>query len=831
MRRICFGVFLIALCTLALELLLTRVFDVILASNISYFIVTSAVFAMGLAGIYVSLRPLAAEKDIRPLASGLAVLLALVSASLVFVINHLPFNPDEMTKHPLLHLGYFVGIYVTLLIPFFLAGFIIVAVFSTYAAKIQTFYFWDLMGAGIGCALIVPFVPMIGPGGITFCVAGLALLAAALFTPNSKMALACVAAAVAVTAVPFTQMPKYIDFDNHMEHRGIVADKAAGRLEYTKWDPISKIEVLNKPWTPAEVAATGGWWTGGDRKHIAYDGGIQSSSFYKFDGDLPKLRADIERDRMVARTQFWQIAVIAADYLKRDTNANVLVVGSGGGHDTKAALTYGAGHVDAVEMVSAVVDLGKHQYASYIGNIFNNPKVNVQAGEGRSFIRSSHTQYDIIQIHSNYTSSSISQGNGAAGPQYLQTVEAYEEYFTHLKPDGILQIHHHLYPRMIATAAVAWKKLGRTDFERHVAVFTTPVENDLPTVLFKMDPWTSKEIDELKALLSPPGLDPFYSYTLVEDPLNPKADLLSHDFYSGDLPKSVSDKTPVKVTAVTDDSPYFNMYRKRWGIIAADPQNFITASMIQVVNDGTRFHGLIPLELVHLIGVGVVSIIFMCLFVFVPLRFSRVGREHGAKAAPLLVYFSCLGLAFITIELTFIQKFMQLVGSPLYTYSTVIFALLCSSGLGSLASARIAPSGTSRWRVPFAAIIVLLVAFVLLQSTLFRIGLSFDQLGRILFTTLIIFPIGFFLGMPFPLGVLSIEGRSRGAVAWAWGMNGAFTIIGGVSSVVLSVLYGFTVTLLTSTVVYLIAAIVYPKLSAAREVHTRAWVAGGQTVA
>jgi phage shock protein PspC (stress-responsive transcriptional regulator) len=62
-------------------------------------------------------------------------------------------------------------------------------------------------------------------------------------------------------------------------------------------------------------------------------------------------------------------------------------------------------------------------------------------------------------------------------------------------------------------------------------------------------------------------------------------------------------------------------------------------------------------------------------------------------------------------------------------------------------------------------------------------------------------------------------------------MNGAFTIIGGVSSVVLSVLYGFTVTLLTSTVVYLIAAIVYPKLSAAREVHTRAWVAGGQTVA
>src|SRR3974390_2384167 len=207
MRRICVGVFLVALSTLALELLLTRVFDVILASNISYFIVTSAVFAMGLAGIYVSLRPIASGRDIRPLVSGLAVLLAIVCASLVFAINHPPFNPDEITKHPLLQAAYFVGIYITLLIPFFLAGFIIVAVFSTYAVKIQTLYFWDLIGAGIGCALIVPLVPMIGPGGITFCIAGLALIAAALFSTNSRAAIAYVAVAVVVAAVPFTRMP------------------------------------------------------------------------------------------------------------------------------------------------------------------------------------------------------------------------------------------------------------------------------------------------------------------------------------------------------------------------------------------------------------------------------------------------------------------------------------------------------------------------------------------------------------------------------------------------------------------------------------------------
>jgi spermidine synthase len=831
MRRISFGLFLIALSSLALELLLTRVFDVILASNISYFIVTSAVFSIVLAGIYVSLRPLTPGKDIRPLVTGLAIVLACVAGSLVFLINALPFNPDEITKHPFIQLGYFIGIYLTLLAPFFVAGYIIVAIFSTYALKIQSLYFWDLIGAGIGCALIVPLVPAIGPGGITLCVAGAVLLAAALFSVNSKVSVGCVIAAVAVIAVPFMKMPNYIDFDNHMEHRGIVADKAAGRLEYTKWDPISKIEVLDKPFTPSEVANTGGWWSGGDRKHIAYDGGTQSSFFYKFDGNLPALREAVERDRMIARVKLWQISVIAADYLKRDTDARVLVVGSAGGHDTKAALMYGAAHVDAVEMVSAVVELGKHQYAAYSGNIFNNPKVHVQAGEGRSYIRSTHIPYDIIQIHSNHTSSSIAAGNGAVAPVYLQTVEAYEEYFTHLKPDGILQIHHHLYPRMLATAAVAWKKLGRTDFEKHVVVFTTPVENNLATVLFKMTPWTEKEMTELKDLLSPPGLDPFYSYTMVEDPLNPANDMLSHDFYSGELPTSVSDRTPMRITPVTDDNPYFNVFRKHWGVTEADSKNFITPPMTQIVNQQLRFHGLVPMDMIHLVGIGIVSIFFMCLFVFVPLRFSAVGRQSEGKAMPVLVYFSCLGLAFITIELTFIQKFMQLVGSPLYTYSTVIFSLLFSSGLGSLASSKIAPSGTGRWRVPFAAIIVLSILFTFLQAPLFHIGLAFDLTGRILFALLIIFPIGFFLGMPFPLGVLSIEARPPGAIAWAWGMNGAFTIIGGVLSVVLSIVFGFTVTLLVATAVYLIAAFAYPKLSVAHESVLHMPAVPGQTPA
>lgn len=815
MRRLCIGVFLVAMSTLALELLLTRVFDVILTSNLAYFIVTSAVFAIGLAGIYTSLRPIPSGDAVRPLLTKLAIGFAVWSALLVPIINALPFAPDDkLTKEPVSQVLYFIGIYLTLLIPFFLAGYILIAVFSTYARRIQTLYFWDLVGAGIGCALIVPVIPMVGPGGLTLVIAGVGLIAAALFATSRKVAGACVAAAVVIAAVPFIYMPNYIDFTNYEDHRGIVEDKALGRLEITKWDPISKIDVLDKPYTPAEYEKSWRWWTGGDRKHIAYDGGSQSSFFYKFDGDLTKLRKDIEADRMFARQQFWQISVPLANYLKRDTGHEVLVIGAAGGHDTKGALMYGASHVDSIELVGAVLALGKGKYAAYTGNFFNNPKADIRQGEGRSFLRASHKKYDVIQIHSNHTSSSIAAGNGAIAPVYLQTVQAYREYFTHLKDDGILQINHHMYPRMITTAAVAWKQLGFKDFKKHVVIFTTPVEHNLPTVLFKMTPWTQTELDAIDGFLNQPGIDPFYGYKFEEHPLDVSKSFLPEVFYSGDLPKDITDKMSVDVTPVTDDNPYFNLLRKRIEVLQPDPEHYVSAAMVQIPNDQMK-KGNVPMDMIHLIGISIVSVVFVTLFVFLPLRFSTIGRAEGTKPWPLLVYFSCLGLGFIVIELTFIQKFMQLIGSPLYTYSTVIFVLLLASGLGSLLSEKIVPTESGRWRIPFFAIIAMVILFALVEKTMFNFGLQFDLPGRIAVAAVLLFPVGFFLGMPFPLGVLAIESRPKGAIAWAWGMNGAFTIVGGALSVVLSVKFGFTVTLLVSMLIYALAALVFPRLAVA----------------
>ena len=807
MRRLSFGVLLIALSTLVLELMLTRVFDVTLTPNMSYFVVSLAVFSFGLAGIYATLKPVPVERDISGLLAGCCVGFAATVLLLIPVINVLPLDYRRIVQHTIGTLLSFAALYLALLLPFFLAGYVLIAMFSKYASKIQRLYFWDLAGAGLGTILVIPFILRIGPGGLIVCAAALGLVAAALFSNSRAMRTACLVLAVIVAAVPVIRGQNYIDFKYHMDKRGIVAAVDKGRDELVRWDPISKIDVIDETFRPEDATP---WHQAGDRKALQYDGGNQTSYFYKFDGNYKALRELMENHREKVNENFWQIGVLASHYLKRDTPHSVLVVGSAGGQETKAAVTYGATYVDAVELVPTVVELATGRYSSYIGNVFHNPVVHPHAGEGRSFIRQSRRKYDIIQIYSNHTSSSIAQGSGALSPVYLQTAEAYKEYFSHLTDDGVLHINHYTYPRMITTAALAWREMGRTDFKRHVVVFFSPSELTLPTLLIKMSPWTEAEINELSAFLGSTQLPENQRQVLVENPLDQSKSFLSPDFYSGDFPKALDARLPLDYTPRTDDNPYFAEIRRSIHPVAPDPKNFVDPGSAEVVNLAL-VRG-IPMDQIHLYVTGAASVVFILLFVLLPLRFSKVGREEGSAALSLLAYFSCLGAGFITFELVFIQKFMHLIGSPLYTYSTVLFTMLMGAGLGSASSEKLGIGVRSRWAIPFVAIIALGLAILLIYPFATHFAMALPLGWRVIVGAVMIFPLGFFLGMPFPLGILAVAHRPRGAIAWAWGMNGVFTVAGGLASVIISLLRGFDFAVGVALVLYAAAMLAFVSL-------------------
>ena len=787
-----------AVSTLMIELSLIRAFDVLFYPNIAYMIITCAIFAFGLAGIYSVLRPLKAPEEVPSFLSSRALLFAIATLAILPVTNLLPFDFYELKSDFNTQFLYFLGIYLVLVLPFFLAGLVFTNLFDTYAKSIQTLYFWDLAGAAVGSVILIPFLPVMGPGGILFCAAALGLFASALFSQRKVWSVLLALFGLAVMILPFARSEGYYDFKEHQNKRGVKTARESGMIEYTIWDPISKIDVMYD-------GENYGWF-----RHIAYDGGTQSSTFYEFDGNFQYLRDHMAEE---IGTQFWQRGVLASHYLKQDTNQKVLVIGSAGGQEIKAALTYGASHVDGIEMVGAVVQLGKTKYSQYIGNLFHHPNVNVQVGEGRSYLRASREKYDIIQIFSNHTSSSIASGTGAMSTTYLQTADAYEEYFEHLTENGVLHINHHYYPKMITTAALAWARIGKTNFQEHVVVFEHEGEDTLPTFLIKMQPWTEEEMNQLQELFDAdfPG-DPNV-YRLVEDPLHPENSFLSGEFYTGHLTPELARQVDFRIEPSTDNRPYFNFLRKNFAPVEINPMQFMSESMAGPLNNYISLNSMsIPLDVAPLLIIGLISLLLAGAFILLPLHFSEVGKSTWPGKSVSLLYFSCLGAGFIIIEFVFIQIFMKLIGSPLYTSSIVIFMLLFSAGIGSFATSKLNITPAHRWQLPFFGILATVLLLLLIYPLVFNFFLASPLIHRILVACLLIFPLGFFLGMPFPLGILTLQHLPKGAVAWAWGMNGLFTVIGALASVILSITWGFQVTLLIASLQYVVASLAFARV-------------------
>ena len=115
----------------------------------------------------------------------------------------------------------------------------------------------------------------------------------------------------------------------------------------------------------------------------------------------------------------------------------------------------------------------------------------------------------------------------------------------------------------------------------------------------------------------------------------------------------------------------------------------------------------------------------------------------------------------------------------------------------------------NQWWVPFIGILICGGLLLGLHQWMFGLFLSSSQPVRIVISFLMIFPLGFFLGMPFPLGILAIRHQPKGSIAWAWGMNGLFTVVGGLTSVLLSIFLGFRVTIMIALIIYCLAWLLF----------------------
>lgn len=632
----------------------------------------------------------------------------------------------------------------------------------------------DLMGAGLGCILLIPALDLLGGITTVILIAVLACLAAVVFAwAAGHKRWVYLAATLGLVLVVFATF----NANAHILRIRFAKGLAENEPVYEKWNSFSRVAVFpvnvsqkksNDPLDPILPASI-------DRMVIDIDAGA-STVMTRFDGDFSPLEP-------------LKLEVASVPY-HLTPKRKVLIIGSGGGNDVLMALLFGSQSITAVEMNPIMFEIVDERFADFSGQLYSRPEVIPVIDEARSFIQHSDEKYDIIQGTLVDTWAASSAGAYALSENYLYTKEAFHSYWDHLTDPGLFAMtrrHHEPPLEMLRLASLAMEVMEERQIPEPGAHIVVLRREFLATFLWKKSPFTPEELRTLEEAGETYWFLPIYTPANQPDPLF--AELITgenkEDFY-----RSLGSD----VTAPEDNRPFFFYFTK------AEAHNLL--AILRAMLGGTED----PSTLLAFLFLLLSFLAFV--FILLPLLLFGRGRREASWASYLasLLYFSCLGLGFILVEIVLIQRFILFLGHPIYATAVILFSLLFFGGLGSYLSGRLS---LARLSLGHRAILLSLVLLLLVYNLAFPrflssfIGLSI--VPRITLTVIMLCPLGLLMGMPFPLGIKVTNAKAPSLIPWAWGVNGAFSVLGSVLAAILSINYGFNVTLVSGLMAYLVA--------------------------
>jgi hypothetical protein len=768
------GLALTSFATLLLELGLTRLFSVVLFYHFAFLAISIALLGLGAGGVFAYLlKPKLANIPTRTLAARLCMVNSVLIVAVLEIVLHVPVALDVTGKNFLR----LTILYLSAAVPFFLTGLLFSVVFARECARIPRLYGADLCGGALACLAVVPLLNWIGgPNAILF--AGIAVAAAAMiWTDQHKFRTnAGLLALVLAALIAANHSGRLIDI---VYAKGIFRDPAW--VEFARWNALSRVEVDNQ----------------GQAKAIVIDA---DASTYIMNADVSLWhKTEWERDLMSAPPALANVLRPHGEYA---------IIGPGGGVDVLRAVANGSPSVTGIEINPIIATtIMRGRYADYAQHLYDRPDVHIHVTDGRSFVRSTQQKFDVVQMTLVDTWASTAAGAFALSENNLYTVEAFREYFDHLKPDGMIAItrwefqHPREALRVVAVAMEALHELGIADPSKNFIVASQGAldEDGIPVVvLAKKTPFTSAEEDAVAQHCDRYAeLDPMYL------PSSPGQNQFSRLIASND-PYAFAKSYAYNVAPVSDNAPFF----------------FFTLKPGQMLGEKGLRNGIdwkVNLGVLVLLLVLVISAIAVLVFLVLPLALRKAEKRQSAM--PLL-YFVAVGLGYILVEIAFIQRFVLFLGHPTYALTVVIFLLMLSSGAGSLLSRRWLPRAEMAW-IPLLLVFITLVIYVfLLPSRLAAlVGMGFDQ--RLLISGVLLIPLGFLMGMPFPTGLRALAAvpvpefpsgpaASDNAVEWAWAMNAAASVLGSVLAMVIAIQFGLTTTLACGAGAYLLALLTLP---------------------
>ncbi len=764
------GLGLTSFAALLLELSLTRLFSVVLFYHFAFLAISIALLGLGAGGVFAYLRKSQlATADTRMLASRLCMINSVVILIVLEVVLHVPVALEVSWAN----FARLTALYLAAAIPFFLTGILFAVVFARETRRIPRLYGADLCGGSLACLAVVPLLNSVG-GPNVILIAGAVMAAAAMIwaDSHSRRRNPALLALALIALIGANYSGRLIDV---VYAKGMFRDPAW--VEFARWNALSRVEVDRQ----------------GQAKAIVIDA---DASTYIMNADLSHWQGTV-----------WEHNLMSAP----PALANVLrphgefaIIGPGGGVDVLRAIANGSPSVTGIEINPIIATtIMRERYADYAQHLYDRPDVHIHVTDGRSFIRSTQQHFDVVQMTLVDTWASTAAGAFALSENNLYTVDAFREYFDHLKPDGMIAItrwefrHPREALRVVAVAMEALHRLGVANPARNFIIASQGAldEDGIPVVvLAKKTAFTPREeSDVIRHFDRFPELDPLYL------PSQPGSNPFSHLIASND-PYSFARDYAYNVSPVTDNAPFF----------------FFTLKPGQILGEQGLREGIdwkVNLGVLVLLLVLAISVVAVLAFLVLPLAL-RAGTRRQSPF--LLLYFVVVGLGYILVEIAFIQRFVLFLGHPTYALTVVIFLLMLSSGAGSLFSRRWLAHTNSCW-VPLALVIVALLADIaFLPGRLAAlVGLDFDY--RLLISAALLVPLGFMMGMPFPTGLralaaLSERNSSENSIEWAWAMNAAASVLGSVLAMVIAIQFGLTATLCCGVAAYLFALLLTPAL-------------------
>jgi hypothetical protein len=483
----------------------------------------------------------------------------------------------------------------------------------------------------------------------------------------------------------------------------------------------------------------------------------------------------------------------------------VAVIGFGGGLQVAEARRAQASSITAIDINPTITRWVVQDDREGNLGLFVAPHIEVVNAEGRHAIRSRRQSFDVIVMHAIDTYTATAAGAYALTENFLYTKEAMFDYLGALDPGGVMSIQRWLFNpprenlRLFTTALQAFEELGYREPLRHVMMVAPIGDYELLRrgkariwgyLLLSPTAFSDVQVHKVReyvkrigwSMLYSPGGDedtPFQAYARAED--------------RGAFRASY----PYVIKPVTDASPYLFQYY--------DP---LSPSAYRAEGDWAT-SGIYQSSAVTLLAALGVSIAMSLLLIVLPLGWTsyRVRRAAGGGArlgAREAVFFACLGIGFMALEVPLVQILALYLGHPVYGFSVVLVALLLSSGAGSLLS-----QGSAVPRSAVCAAVAALLAIVaagILPLVHRTIGLP--DAARFGLALVLVLLCGLPMGFPLALAVREIGAKNEQNVAWAWGLNGAASVVGSCLVMVVMVFLETRIALVLAALCYAIAALV-----------------------